>query len=723
MGREAELAVALDVVDRVAAATGQALVIEGEAGIGKTRMVDELLRTVRQRGWQLVRGAARPLETEMAFAPWVDALGLHPDAPEERRAAIARLMLGDPDSPGSAGPEMGTGTSRQAQLVQAIIDVIVDRCDAGPVVLALEDVHWIDGPSLAVVDRLARRLAHLPLLVILSARPYPRSPELHGVLDRLTTSGAGHLPLAGLPDGATARLAAAVLRQEPGPTVLAALNAAAGNPLFVAELLAALREDGAFEPRDGVVELHTARLPPSLRLTLLRRLSVLPEDTVELLRLAAVLGTAFAPDALAVVARRPEVDVVRDLEPARRAGLLDSGDHGLTFHHDLIRDAVYEDLPGAARQVLHGAAAQALADAGYPPEVTAPHLLRGTLEADERTLTDLRAVASALGVRAPDLAVQLLERAVELADRGSRDELRVELARAMGWAHRPRDAAALADELLERLDRGPLRRTALLIRVSQAQFLGGFERYGERLEAAATEPDASPGERARLLALATAACVDGGDPERAEAVGRRATDAARHAADDIALCAALVSMAVAALASMDDGHGRHVPAEAGGLAISRAREAVDVARRSDDPELPLVVAPAVTLAMTLGTFPQHRGEAIELSQGGLVDAEQRGLPAFAATYHMTLGVNLYRAGRWDEATTELESAVERCLELDTTGPLVDISCRLARIAVRRDDLAGAERWIARAEAAQGPAPSTAYAVFAVLARATLLEAT
>lgn len=722
LGRGAELASALEVVDRVPEATGQALFIEGEAGIGKTRLLDEVLQAAEDRGFTVARGAGRQLETELPFAPLVGALQLFRDTPDERRAAVGRLLVEEPPDP---APGLGSrGTHRQMQVVHAIAELIEDLCEGGALVLALEDAHWIDGPSLAVVDRLARLLAHLPLLVVVTARPYPRSPELHGLLDRLLTVGAVHLPLVGLPEVAVAELARGVLGAEPGRTVLAGLDAVAGNPLFATELLVALQDDGAIAVRDGIADLRAAQVPPSLRLTVLRRLSALPERTVELLQLAAVLGAVFEPAALAAVMGRSEVDAVRDVEPALRAGLVAGVEGGLAFHHDLVRDAVYEDLPEAVRDALHAGAARALADAGYPAEVTAPHLLRGALPGDAQTVANLRQVARRLGTRAPDLAVQLLERAVELADRGSRDALWVELARTLGWAQRPDDAAALADELLERLDVGPLARTALLVRVLQAQFLGGLERFGERLEAAATEPDASPGERARLLALAAAAWVYGDDLGRAEAVGKRAIDAARRAADDIALCAALVSMALAAQTSMDDGHGGHVPAGVGRLAISRAREAVDVARRSDDPELPLVVAPAVVLAMILGTFPQHRAEAIELCQRGLVDAEERGSLSFAYAFHMALGVNLYRAGRWDEAATELESAVERCLELDATGSgLLDSCCRLARIAVRRDDVAGAERWIARAEAAQGAAPPTVYASPVVLARATLLEAT
>lgn len=713
-GRDGELASALATVDRVAAATGQALLVEGEAGIGKTTLLERVLDDCRRRGFRVVVGAGRALEAELPFAPFVGALRLRPEARDDRRAAIGRLLAPAAEPPGDVQAYAEIG-QRRLWLLQAIVDLVEELCEDGPVVLALEDVHWVDVPSLAVVDRLASRLRHLPLLVLLSARPYPRSDHLEGLVGRLLPAGATHLRLRPLATGAVAEVAHEVLGAPPDPQVVQQLAAAGGNPLFVTELLGALSRDGAIEIRDGHATLtRPTGVPSSVKLTVLRRLSVLPETTVEVLRSAAVLGTSFDVAQLAAFVGRSPQQVVRQLDPARSSGVVGERGGELAFRHDVVREAVYEDLPTPARRALHAAAAASLAEAGHPAEVVAPHLLRASLTADTSTIGQLRRTASQLLARAPEVAVDLLRRAAALAPTGPGmdGELQLQLATALAWAHRPEEAARVADEVLREVRAGPLRRAALTLRATQAQFLGGFERFRADLEAAAAEPDATAQERARLLALATASWVFSDDPQRALRLGREALRAAEDAEDDVASCAAAQSLSVASEASGD---------VAG--AIDHARAAVDLWRRSSDPELHRLQAPELVLATVIGHSPQHRDEALELARRGVIDAERRGLPEFAVSFQLILGATLWRAGRWDEAAVELEAGIERARELGRQGSkIVDACCRLARLAVHRGDLAAAGRWLQEAETASGGEPTSPDAVALAIARAELLAA-
>ena len=128
---------------------------------------------------------------------------------------------------------------------------------------------------------------------------------------------------------------------------------AGGNPLFVIELVRALDEDGALEVLGGRAEARRASLPPTLRLTILRRVSRLPEDVLNVLRAASILGAAFSVSELALVTGRTAADLLPSLAVAGQAGVLgDSGDR-LGFRHGLVRDAIYHDLPSAVRKGLH----------------------------------------------------------------------------------------------------------------------------------------------------------------------------------------------------------------------------------------------------------------------------------------------------------------------------------------------------------------------------------
>ena len=169
-------------------------------------------------------------------------------------------------------------------------------------------------------------------------------------------------------------LVAQAVAAEPGPRLLAEVAGAAGNPLFVTELLGALAQEEAITTADGWAEVAQTVLPPTLRLTILRRVSFLPEPTLQALRSASILGSAFSLTDLATVTGRPAVDLSVVLGEAIRARVLEDDGARLRFRHDLIRDAIYQDLAGSVRRALHCEAGQRLAQAGAPALHVAEHL-------------------------------------------------------------------------------------------------------------------------------------------------------------------------------------------------------------------------------------------------------------------------------------------------------------------------------------------------------------
>src|SRR5437879_2560041 len=152
IGRDAELAVVLERLEAAAEGSGQVVLVEGEAGIGKTRLVAEALREAQRQGVRVFAAAGDELEARRPFGPLVQALGLRAGAPD---SALADLLT-------AAAPDRG-GPELSFLVVDAIIDLVERLSGEGPIALAIDDLHWADAGTLVVLRSLARGAAALPL--------------------------------------------------------------------------------------------------------------------------------------------------------------------------------------------------------------------------------------------------------------------------------------------------------------------------------------------------------------------------------------------------------------------------------------------------------------------------------------------------------------------------------------------------------------------------------
>jgi predicted ATPase len=176
VGRSAELGQIRLAVRQVAGGIGQAMLVTGEAGIGKTRLVAEGLDDARRWGVQVFRGAAEELERRRPFGAIADCLGIGGSPPDGRRAAITRLLA--EDSGGIDGDWFGDTPQAEFRVVEAVVALVEELSARSPVMLAVEDLQWADPSTLLVLQRLGRRVAQLPVLLAGTARPVPRSQEL-----------------------------------------------------------------------------------------------------------------------------------------------------------------------------------------------------------------------------------------------------------------------------------------------------------------------------------------------------------------------------------------------------------------------------------------------------------------------------------------------------------------------------------------------------------------
>jgi DNA-binding CsgD family transcriptional regulator/tetratricopeptide (TPR) repeat protein len=569
VGREAEFGLAVAAVRRLSEGRASALVIEGEAGIGKTRLVQHIVDDARSRDVAVFCGQAHPFERARPFGVVAVALDLSRRSPDPRRAAIGALLAGQ----GAGAPGRGSG-GIQYRVVGEIVDLVETWCAERPVLLVAEDIHWADSASLLAILSVARQLPLAALLVVVTARPSPQSAEVIRLLDDLAAGGARALRLHPLKPDDVAVLARHVLGASPGAALTAMLAKAGGNPLWATAMLRSLADEGMLHRAGDSVEATTSELPASLSDLVVRRLRHLPAATLELLQVAAVLGDAVSLRDVAAVARRPPAEVVGQLRDAFDAHLLDEAGDRVVFRHQLVHDAIYRHMPPSARRLLHREAAVALMAAGADRLEVADHLMLGAERGDEQAVAWLRDAARQAQARAPLVSVELIRRAEALLPGGHRDADLVssEVVGALLRAGKVAEASAGAEAVLARRHAAevdtPLRvalvaalalqnRAAELITVAQASLAGPA-----RLQ---------PADQVLMLVQQSWALVYTGDPRAGESAASRALVIAEQAGD-----AAMTVWALTASLVAVGRQGRY------GEALACARRAVVLAAGSHD---------------------------------------------------------------------------------------------------------------------------------------------
>lgn len=400
VGREAETQVLDDALRAAVSGRGSVVMLTGEPGLGKTRLVQECRK--RFIAWVGAGSGRLPLWLEGRCASYASALpyslyrqlvaswvGVSPDQPEARlrpalETALIRLMgntnllpplarmmgAAHPQARGRISPE-----ELQRMTFGAVRSVVSRFAAAGPTVLVLEDLHWADPTSLRLTLELAELAAGRPLLVLATSRP-DAGPEVDALAAR---PGTRRLVLRPLPDDAAEALARSLIGQVAGPEVLTTVLATAdGNPLFLEERLSSLLETRTLVREQGTWRLRRAQGPevPQVLERLVRsrvdRLGPAAQDAV---RAAAVLGTEFTTPLLAAVLERQPAAVAPVLGELTASDLVHpeqaAAAHRYRFRHALLQEAIYLGLLRAERRRLHARAAAAVeaASSGRLPEV------------------------------------------------------------------------------------------------------------------------------------------------------------------------------------------------------------------------------------------------------------------------------------------------------------------------------------------------------------------
>ncbi|MDV3126618.1 AAA family ATPase [Mycobacterium sp. 21AC1] len=346
-GRAAELAVIGQAAAAVERDGSRVLWVCGEAGVGKTTLVDVAAERLSTTGWAVASGRC----PEVAGAPpgwaWTEVIREFTASSEVEPSAALGALLHD----GSPTRTRGGGTF---WLAHALAELLSEVATRRPLAIVLDDLHRTDGLTLELLRLAADRLTGDPVLLIGTYRPSESGPELETARAALANRAAAHLNLTGLDEAATAELAADYgLSMVAGETLRLLRERTGGNPLFVRELARLMVAEGAEAAKVGV--------PAGVRDVLRRRLARLPGPTASALRQAAVLGRDVDLDLLGELASGNSEELLDALEPAVLAGLLDEPSPGRArFAHALVRDTIYDDMSILRRSRLHAAALELL---------------------------------------------------------------------------------------------------------------------------------------------------------------------------------------------------------------------------------------------------------------------------------------------------------------------------------------------------------------------------
>jgi DNA-binding NarL/FixJ family response regulator len=448
--REGEIATLDALLDKLAEGVSNLVVVEGPGGIGKSRLLDALRERARLRGVQRLSARGADLEKEFPFGAvrqlFEPTLARGPGDLLTGAASAAEAVFAVPDQDAHPWREPAGSFA----VLHGLYWLTVRLADDGPLLLTVDDLHWVDLPSLRFLSFLARRLEGLGALVAVGTRTADPGTEPALVGELVETPGTHVLRPRPLSAVGVARLVQARLKEAPDPAFTAAcLDAAGGNPLFLTQLLGGLADAGV-PPNAEQVEAVRRVGPRAASRTVLGRLARLPDDATAVAQALAVLGTRFGVSPVEALTGLGEQRVARAMADLAQAEILTS-QTPTEFLHPLVRDAVYDSLPPATRGLRHADAARMLRDSGAADEEVATQLLAATRRGDQEVVDVLVAAAGSARDRgATDSAVAYLYRALdEPPPPARRPSLRLELGRHEAMVDGPRAAANLRAALDE----------------------------------------------------------------------------------------------------------------------------------------------------------------------------------------------------------------------------------------------------------------------------------
>jgi DNA-binding CsgD family transcriptional regulator len=670
-GPVTELSVTLD---RVRGGTGAVILIEGDAGMGKTRVLDEAVRMAGRMDFVVGRGGAEPGEG-VELAPLMDA-----------------LFEGDPPplEPGALG-ELPAVPEQRYWLLQELQALLERAAPKQPICVALDDLQWADAGTAAALRVLTSRLSCLPIAWVIALRPPQGSAPISTTARYLNRAGAQTIVLGPLEQAAVVQIGRDLTGGAPADSLIAVMGSAQGSPFLLTELLTGLLDEERVLVEDGEAGLTDTRLPARVHASMRERLGGLPDAARESATVAASLGRTFSFGALAAMLERPPSAVLAPVEQLIDASILVDRDGDLGFRHDITRDAVRASVPTSVRRALDRQAVDVLLDNGARPGEVAAQLAESAVPGDEAAVATLSNAAEAMGADDPSAGADLSRRALELAPPSypRRAELVAETALLLHAAGRGEEGRAFVDTHL-RSALAPEEEARVLLTIAGMFALSPDLRIDAGRRALALE-DVSQTARARHHAALFHNFLVAGRFDEGRAVLDATRKAVRASNDGVAAFSLL--LAEAGLEYINGNFMRSVE-----LTEQAARSP---AAREDPPRERLCQEMRSEALMVAERFE----ESLRVTNEGIADAERSRQGWALHMLETWRGRQLFQLGRLDDAAPVLEGQLGP-EEEDRLAGLLDAAgiVALGRVALHRGDDAQLERTSALARTMVGEGP-------------------
>jgi predicted ATPase len=427
VGREAERETIHAIIDRALSGQGSLIMLGGGPGVGKSRLAMEMMEYASQLGFKCLVGHCYERDEPYPYLPFVEiiegALAQAASLDDYRRrlgenaAELAQLAPSlrrvFPDIP---EPVTLPAAQKRFYLFRSIAEALARAAQTRSYLHILEDLHWADESTLALLIHLANRIARLPVVIIGTYRDaYSDSnPALVRTLEELIQLGMRPLKLHGLPKAGVAQMLNALSQQyAPENLVNVVFDGSQGNPFFIEELYRHLREESRLFSTDGQfrsdITIDEIDVPENVRLVIGRRLERLVENESRVLAAAAVIGRSFSFQLLTEISQFDVDELFTVLEKAQQMGIIIPSAEGperpFTFCHELVRQTLLASILLPRQQRLHVSVADAI-ERLYPRALNeragdiADHLLKAGSFADHRRLVDYLTLAGKAALRA-----------------------------------------------------------------------------------------------------------------------------------------------------------------------------------------------------------------------------------------------------------------------------------------------------------------------------------
>jgi DNA-binding CsgD family transcriptional regulator len=438
--RSRETAVIRAAIDAAVIGSGRVVVVEGEAGIGKTQIVGLACALAHDAGMRVLQARGGPLERQFPFgvARQLFEMPLARADQQERATLLAGAAAGAAATLRDVAPPQQDPGAELMRALHGLYWLCSNLTDRGPLLLAIDDAHWSDCESLHWLSYMATRAADLSLLLIVATRAGETPADAAALASIAPAPGVDLLRLAPLTERSSALLVRAIRGPDTADEFCRACHAAAaGNPFYVRELSLETQQQSIAAV--AIAAPRVARLGPrTVAMATTARLAALPGPCAVLARAVAVLGLDVDLRTAAALAAIDMQAAERAADALTVAGVLHAA-RPLNFKHPVVAAAIYTDMTPGERSLAHARAADILSDHGADPGRVGSHLLAVEPATDPVVSERLRAAAAdALRRGAPATAVSYLRRALaETGDADSRIDVGFELGRVMVTAGEP----------------------------------------------------------------------------------------------------------------------------------------------------------------------------------------------------------------------------------------------------------------------------------------------